>query len=287
MILLSVFTFILIILILFLLILSRDKYKSLIKEYEKNLQLIILIPPSLYLIDQLNLIKRFPKIVAIIHLKIIKINGTNNASILTKLFVAQLISTIFIFLLFFSLVALINQDLYLFYFGFAFVIIIAFFLIKGLDKKIRLKQEQIIIELPEFINKITLLVNAGETIQQAMIRSIEQKKDTESSYLYKELKLSVNQMKNNVPFNQVLEDLSKRSSMQEVSIFTTTVLLNHRRGGSDLVTALNRLSQELWGKRMSLCRMLGEQASSKLVFPMVLIFIVVMIIIATPAIMLF
>jgi len=75
--------------------------------------------------------------------------------------------------------------------------------------------------------------------------------------------------------------------MQEVSIFATTVLLNYRRGGTDFVTALNRLSQELWQKRISLSRTLGEQASSKLVFPMVLIFIVVLIIIATPAIMLF
>ncbi len=287
MILLYVFTFILIILILILFILAGGKYKLLIKEYEKDLQLVFLIPPSLYLIDHISLMKHFPKIVASIHLKIIKIHGTNNASIHTKLFIAQLISAILIFLLFFSFFALLNDDVFLFYFGFIFVVIITFLLIKGLDNKIRKKQEQIIIELPEFINKITLLINAGETIQQAIIRSVKQKRNLENSYLYQELQISINQMENGIPFNQVLEDLSKRSSMQEISIFTTTVLLNHRRGGNDLVTALNRLSQELWGKRMSLCRILGEQASSKLVFPMVLIFIVVMIIIATPAIMLF
>ncbi len=286
-ILLAIITFIQILFIVILSILVRGRYKALIKEYEGSLQFVFLIAPSLYLIDKLSLVERFPKLIASIHLKIIKLYGTNNASIYTKVFVAQLISAILIFLLLFSLVALINKDLFLFYFGFVFVIVITFLLIKELDKKIRKKQEQIIIELPVFINKVTLLVNAGETIQQAIIRSVEQKKNLENSYLYKELEISINQMRNSIPFNQILEDLSKRFSMQEISIFTTTILLNYRRGGNDLVTALNRLSQDLWGKRISLCRILGEQASSKLVFPMTLIFIVVMIIIATPAIMLF
>ena len=281
------FTIMQIILILLLFLLAGTKYKKLISEHGAIFQFSFMAPTTLYLIDKLRLLERFPKTTTSIHHKIIKIYGTNNAAIYTKLFVSQLISTILIFLLFFSLLGFINEDSVVFYFGFIFTGIISFLLIKELDKKIRKKQEQIIIELPEFINKVTLLVNAGETVQQAIIRSVEQKKDYEKSYLYKELLLSTNQIKNNYPLNRVLDELSKRCSMQEVSIFATTVLLNYRRGGTDFVTALNRLSQELWQKRISLSRTLGEQASSKLVFPMVLIFIVVLIIIATPAIMLF
>lgn len=284
---LLIFTIMQLMFILALFLLARAKYKILIQDYGVTFQFNFMAPSTLYLIDKLSLIERFPKTITYIHHKIIKIYGTNNAAIYTKLFVSQLISAILIFLLFFSLLGLINKDLVFFYFGFIFVAIITILLIKDLDKKIRKKQEQIIIELPEFINKVTLLVNAGETIQQAIIRSVEQKKDHDKSYLYKELLYSTNQIRNNYPFNHVLDELSKRCSMQEISIFTTTVLLNYRRGGNDFVTALNRLSQELWQKRISLSRTLGEQASSKLVFPMVLIFIVVLIIIATPAIMLF
>lgn len=63
--------------------------------------------------------------------------------------------------------------------------------------------------------------------------------------------------------------------------------MNFRRGSSDLVLSLTRLSQDLWVKRLSTSRIIGERASSKLVFPMVLIFIVVLVIVAAPAIMLF
>lgn len=68
-------------------------------------------------------------------------------------------------------------------------------------------------------------------------------------------------------------------------MFTTTLLLNHKRGGEELVLSLRELSVILWDKRKALARTLGEEASSKLVFPMVLIFFIVMVIVASPALM--
>jgi tight adherence protein C len=64
------------------------------------------------------------------------------------------------------------------------------------------------------------------------------------------------------------------------------LLLNYKRGGDDLVVALRTLSKELWDKRKALSRTLGEEASTKLVFPMVIVFVIVLVVIASPAIML-
>ncbi|GAF08207.1 type II/IV secretion system protein TadC [Paenibacillus pini JCM 16418] len=47
--------------------------------------------------------------------------------------------------------------------------------------------------------------------------------------------------------------------------------------------ALTDLSRVLWEKRKSITRTRGEQASSKLVFPMVVIFLVVVVLVGTPA----
>jgi tight adherence protein C len=63
------------------------------------------------------------------------------------------------------------------------------------------------------------------------------------------------------------------------------VLLNYRRGGDDFVVALRELTRNLWEKRKALARTMGEEASSKLVFPMVITFGIVMVIVATPAIL--
>lgn len=276
-----------IIFIITLFILSGDKYKEVINNCDGNFQLLFLAPVTMYLIDSLNVIERFTKIVSNIHLKIIKIYGSLNGIIYTKLFIAQILSVELLVLLFFSIFSILTNDIVMLYFGMILLVMSPIMLTRGLDKEICKKQEQIIIELPELINKIILLINAGETIQQAIIVSVLKKKGTSKNYLYKELLISVNQLQNNVSLKQVLEELSKRCATQEISVFTTTVLLNFRRGSSDLVLSLTRLSQDLWVKRLSTSRIIGERASSKLVFPMVLIFIVVLVIVAAPAIMLF
>lgn len=254
---------------------------------EQEFQFAFMAPLSLAIINKLKIMERFPNRIVIIHQKIVSFYGGKNGFTYTKLFLAQIISSIILFLTFFSLLAIISQDLVIFVYGLVFVLLLPILTIKGLDKKIAKKHNQMIIELPEFLNKVTLLVNAGETIQTAIIRSVEQKKEADKSFLYTELNYSVNQIKNNYPFNRTLEELSKRCGIQEVSIFTTTVLLNYRRGGEEFVVILKSLTDDLWERRKSLARTLGEQASSKLVFPMVLIFLIVMVIIATPALMLF
>ena len=96
----------------------------------------------------------------------------------------------------------------------------------------------------------------------------------------------VNDIHNNVALSKALEEWSKRCAMQETSILTTTILLNYRRGGEDFVTALRELGRLLWDRRKAVSRTLGEEASSKLVFPMVLTFVVVMVVVAAPAVLL-
>jgi tight adherence protein C len=61
--------------------------------------------------------------------------------------------------------------------------------------------------------------------------------------------------------------------------------LNYRRGGVEFVYALRELSRIIWDKRLALTKTLGEEASAKLVFPMVFIFFIVMVIVAAPAIL--
>ncbi len=105
--------------------------------------------------------------------------------------------------------------------------------------------------------------------------------------LYTELTDAVTKIKNGDSFNGVMEDFSKRCGVQEVSVFTTTVLLNYKRGGNQLALSLRELSRDLWEKRKAISRKRGEEASSKLIFPMVLIFIAVLIIVAYPALRIF
>lgn len=272
--------------IIYLLIAWRagKQYQAFIAYFDqKEFSLLFMAPISLYLLDNLRLIERFYGQVSIIQQKIVNLHGHKEALSYTKMFLAQLLSIFLLCILGSAVFAILgNGDLTLFFVGCTITFLIPFVLINQLSAKVKERREAILTELPEVVNKIILLVNAGETVQQALIRCVAFKKDSNNP-LYKELRDSVNKMTNNEPFQLVMNDLSKRCGIQEVSIFTTTILLNYRKGGQDLVLSLRNLSQDLWNKRKSITRTKGEEASSKLVFPLVIIFVTVMIIVGWPA----
>jgi tight adherence protein C len=204
----------------------------------------------------------------------------------SKWFMAELISASTICLLVVTLLAILaGEDSTLLVYGLIAVLVTPVLMVRDLDTKIRKKQQQMILELPEFLSTIVLLVNAGETVNRAWIRCVQAKPHKADSPLFKELLVAVHELEMNISFTKVLEDFSKRCALHEVSLFSSTLGLNYKRGGNDFVVALHALSLELWQRRKSVSRTLGEEASSKLVFPMVLIFIVVMVIVAAPALL--
>ncbi|MEK3902774.1 MULTISPECIES: type II secretion system F family protein [unclassified Paenibacillus] len=158
-------------------------------------------------------------------------------------------------------------------------------MVSDLHKKVRVREQNIMLELPELLNSIVLLVGAGETVQRAIVRCVNSRQGDSAHPLYAELMKMTAEWDGGYSFQQAFENFSKRCAVQEVSIFTTTVLLNYRRGGADFVLSLRDLSRMLWEKRKAISRTRGEQASSKLVFPMVVIFLIVIVLVGTPAIM--
>ncbi|MCJ7840227.1 type II secretion system F family protein [Lederbergia sp. NSJ-179] len=275
---------VLLVMMLILYIASRHKYDETIEEFEGVYPLLFLAPVSLLLMNKLKILERMHTQVAYIQQKMISLHGSRDALKHTRMFLAQLISVIFLCLLGACLLGLLTSgDHLLFGIGLMFTVMIPTFLINQLSTLEKERKHKILLELPEFVNKVILLVNAGETVQQAIIRCVEMNTNDDSP-LYKELKETVNRMTSNEPFPQALNELSKQCAIQEVAIFTTTVLLNYRKGGQDLILSLRELSHDLWEKRKNISRTKGEEASSKLVFPLIIIFVAIMIIVGYPAI---
>ncbi|WP_339228219.1 type II secretion system F family protein [Oceanobacillus sp. FSL K6-2867] len=259
------------------------QYDVVLEDFKNDYPLMFMAPVSLFIIDNLKVMERLYSQIAKIQQKMISLYGNRTALQHTRMYVAQLISTSLVCLLGTFLFTLLAEgDVTIFIVGVLFTVLIPYAMISKLSSQEKERKEKILTELPEVVNKIILLVNAGETVQQALIRCVTQTNDPNSP-LIKELTETVNKMVSNEPFHQVLNDLSKKCGVQEISIFTTTVLLNYRKGGNDLILALRELSHELWEKRKAISKTKGEEASSKLVFPLILIFVAVMIIVGYPA----
>lgn len=285
-----------VLLLLFCYLKGQKKYKELVEEYKEEYSLVSLAPAAIYLFYDLKIVNLFEffnrRFMQNLHRRIALIYGSREAAAHTRMQFGQLGSTILLLLLVFNLFAILDGANYtLFIYGVGISALAGYYTLKKVNDKIKTKRRSILIELPEFLNKIILLINAGETIQNAIIRTTErdlrkiEEEGKELSPLYKELKTAVEDLKLNKSFPQVMEEFSRRCGVHEVSTFTTTVVLNYRRGGEHLVEALREISGDLWDKRVSEVKTMGEEASSKLIIPMVLVFLVVAMIVAAPAFM--
>ncbi|OWR33195.1 type II secretion protein F [Saccharibacillus sp. O23] len=252
----------------------------------EGIRLRSLLPPMLVLTEQARIAARFPIFFHKLQSSVQRGEGLRGSAERTMLFMAQMLLYTLLLLVFGCVMAIANGgSIAWLIMGCVLAVVLPFALIKDLASKVKQREEKILLELPEMLNKIVLLVGAGETVQQAIFRCSQQKEGSDHP-LYKELDRMVTECRSGDPFHQAFEQFGKRCGVQDATIFVTTVLLNHKRGGGEFAMALRDLSRTLWDKRKAMGRIQGEKASSKLVFPMVLILFVVMLMVGGPAMML-
>lgn len=270
------------------LVLDRTRgqtYRHLRKLPMEGLRLQKLHGPFLFLLDRYEVGRRLPVLMYRMQHAIQKMHGIQHSGEKTMLYSAEMLTYAWLMLFVGCLLSLVgdigNGGLLG---GLALAVALPFALYKDLHTKVQRRDQDILMELPELLNRIVLLVGAGETVQRAIVHCVASQGERDHP-LYNELRKTVGDWNNGYSFQQSFEQFSRRCGVQEVTIFTTTVLLNFRRGGGDFVLALRDLSHVLWEKRKAVSRAKGEQASSKLVFPMVLIFFTIVVMIGAPAFM--
>ncbi|WP_328802090.1 type II secretion system F family protein [Paenibacillus sp. LX16] len=252
----------------------------------EGLRLQRLSVPFVHMIHASRATHRLPLLMFKLQCSVQKLYGMRNSGEKTMLFLAEMLGYGYMMAAGGAIISLLmGGDATGLVLGLGLGILVPIALIKDLHGKVQKRDQQILMELPELLSKMMLLVGAGETVQRALLHCVERKGADTEHPLYRELRQTVAEWESGFSFQQAFEHLSKRCGIQEMTVFTTTVLLNMRRGGSDFVMALRELSQTLWGKRTSISRTRGEQASSKLVFPMALILLTVIVLVGAPALM--
>jgi tight adherence protein C len=158
---------------------------------------------------------------------------------------------------------------------------------RRLEQKINKQKEAILIELPNFINSLLILLHSGETVRRAFLIIAREKSQTiyEKHPFYKKLNEALLELNNNRTFEDVLEIFSKGCHISEVSAFAAVLMLNQKRGGEHIIYALSQLGRELWEKQKTIVRVLAEESAVKMVFPLMLLFIIILVITAAPAIL--
>lgn len=156
---------------------------------------------------------------------------------------------------------------------------------KGLKDKIEKRRNSIRLEFPEFVNKMTVLVNAGMTISRAWEKiANDMKKDTPLSH---EMQYTIGEISAGKPEAVAFEEFGRRCKIKEIIKFVSVVVLNLKKGGAEVVPVLKMQAEECWEMRKAAAKRIGEEAGTKVLIPMMIMLVGVIVIVVTPAILSF
>lgn len=153
---------------------------------------------------------------------------------------------------------------------------------RELIKQVTVRRQRMLLELSELLSRLLLLVGAGEQVLRALSRCTAGKTADKQS-LYAELAAALQAMQHGESMQAALAELGRRCALPEVRLFAATMLINAQRGGEAFVPSLQELTRQMWDKRKAAAKIAGEQASSKLAFPLAVIFLIIMVLVGAPA----
>ena len=186
-----------------------------------------------------------------------------------------------LFSLFVGAVAVVDYGYVIF---FLFMAVSVFFLPDSmLSQKLKKRNLEIMIDFPDFIVRLTLMINAGMTVTKAWEKVSMDLGGRRA--LGRELEIAEYEIKSGKSAYKAYEDFSKRCRIQEVTRVVSVLLQNIKKGNSELVSVLRVHANECWEMRKNAAKKVGEEASSKMLLPMFLMFVSILLIVTTPAIL--
>jgi len=148
----------------------------------------------------------------------------------------------------------------------------------GAKRIIDKRTEDLLSDFPNAISKLALLTNAGMILKEAW----EVTAYTGTGPLYDEMKKVIIDMANGYTEIEAYTEFGNRCMIAEIRKFTSTIVQGITKGNRELVLMLRKQSSEVWESRKHQVRQLGAKASSKLLFPICIMFIGILIMIMVP-----
>lgn len=155
------------------------------------------------------------------------------------------------------------------------------------------ERKLLLLEYPDMVNKLALLLGAGMTLQKAFYKiayAYEEKRNrhlTDIQPVYEQMLLTCREMENGVGESNAYERFGERCGGAEYRRLGNLLAQKVRKGNAAIVSELEREAEGAYETRKAVARRYGEEAATKLLFPMVLMLVLVMVVMLVPAVMSF
>ncbi len=136
-------------------------------------------------------------------------------------------------------------------------------------------------ELPEFMNKLVLLLNAGLVLSEAFEKLIGEKE----GYFYTQLEAVHRRVKDtNAPFSAAFREFAVRSGVKEL-VRLSNIINDNVGKGAELSEKLRCESEMLWFARKKEAEERGRLAETKLTLPLAILLLSLVTVTVAPALM--
>ena len=158
----------------------------------------------------------------------------------------------------------------------------------AIEKRRREERESVLRQLPEFVNRLVLLLNAGMVLTGAFEKAVEESFSfscSKDDYFYGKLKdIYIASKTANASMNRELRRMAKESGIREL-MRVSNIINDNINKGVELTDKLQAESEILWLNRKKSCEEKGRFAETKMTLPLMLFLMVLIIITVAPALL--
>lgn len=162
--------------------------------------------------------------------------------------------------------------------GLVMAFLLVWYMSEMFNDKLTARREEMLADFPQVLSKLTLLVNSGMTLRNAWNRIAADGRGV----LYQEMAAAEAEMKNGISEPDAYRNFAERCGLKEIRKFASLVTQSMAKGSGDLSFFLKDMSDEMWEMKKNMVKRRSEQANSKLLGPIVLIFIGILVMIMAP-----
>lgn len=161
---------------------------------------------------------------------------------------------------------------------------------KSKEKENKKKRDQRLqMEYSEVINKLTILLGAGMTVFAAWskIATDYDKKRKNNTIIenpvYEEMLIAYHEVESGISERKAIERFGERCGLHRYRKFASLLTQNLQKGTRGLTALLEAEVSEAFEERKNMAKKYGEEAGTKMLFPMMIMFAIVIVIIMVPA----
>ncbi len=146
------------------------------------------------------------------------------------------------------------------------------------------RKEQLLWEYPQMVNQVSVLLDGGMPMRRVWERmlSAEGAKKKEALYL-EEMQLTFREMREGRGEREAYERFGNRIGLLPYRRFSSILSQNLSKGTRNLQELLRQEAQEALEMRRNQARKRGEEAGTKLLFPMLVMLVLILIVLLLPA----